>query len=141
MNPEVEAERGEALGQAEDGEQQLIKLQWEVNQVKRELEDTCHEDDHEVHNSLEEGEIDLANVKDHATQLELDDTNDRIDQREWKLESCERDTTVKDRATQLDDTNDRIDQLEWKLESRECEMELQVSRVKRAYTNRSLQGT
>ena len=39
-------------------------------------------------------------MKDHATQLELDDANDRIDQ------------------------------LEWKLESREREMELQLSRVK-----------
>ena len=59
MNPEVEAERAEALGRAEDAEQQLIELQWEVNQVKQELEDTCHEDDHEVHSSLKEGRLTL----------------------------------------------------------------------------------
>ena len=37
-NHDVEAERDEAVGQAEETEWQMVKLQWKVDQVKQELE-------------------------------------------------------------------------------------------------------
>lgn len=52
---------------------------------------STHQYDHYVYGRLKEVKTELVTMKDHVNMLGLDlvDTNNKIEQLEWKLECCE----------------------------------------------------
>ena len=98
---DVESQRDEALGRAEEAERQVLDTECELTQVKRQLEEARHVRGHVSRDRVREAESDLATSRERVRRLELD----------------------------LDDANNRIDQLEWRPKQRELDSELRVAKA------------